>query len=226
MQRSSARLLAARMFAPHGTNHYRAAARGREPASPGHRYPLDHRRPGLRRRFDLHHGRHAAQHRRHLCWGRFPACRRSRCIIRCSPSTPATTSSRRFIGPPTASSSRSSWCRRLDPQRKQQSRRLLGRLWHRRCTPASRSPTCTWIDRLAPQAWAVVACGTCATYGGIHAMEGNPTGCMGLADYLGWDWQSAGRHSAGLRARLPRAARQLHGSACCICSTRRPAARR
>jgi hydrogenase small subunit len=51
-------------------------------------------------------------------------------------------------------------------------------------------PTCTWIDRLAPKAWAVVAIGTCATYGGIHAMEGNPTGCMGLADYLGWQWKS------------------------------------
>ncbi|MEV0625959.1 hydrogenase expression protein HypE [Nonomuraea wenchangensis] len=50
----------------------------------------------------------------------------------------------------------------------------------------------TWIDRLAPQAWAVVAIGTCATYGGIHAMAGNPTGCMGLADYLGWDFRSAG----------------------------------
>jgi hydrogenase small subunit len=50
--------------------------------------------------------------------------------------------------------------------------------------------TCKWIDRLAPKAWAVVAAGTCATYGGIHAMEGNPTGCMGLPDYLGWDWKS------------------------------------
>ncbi len=48
----------------------------------------------------------------------------------------------------------------------------------------------TWIDRLAPKAWAVVAIGTCATYGGIHAMAGNPTGCMGLADYLGWDYRS------------------------------------
>ncbi len=47
-----------------------------------------------------------------------------------------------------------------------------------------------WIDRLAPLAWAVVAVGTCATYGGIHAMAGNPTGCMGLADYLGWDFRS------------------------------------
>jgi hydrogenase small subunit len=50
--------------------------------------------------------------------------------------------------------------------------------------------TCEWIDRLAPKAWAVVAVGTCATYGGIHAMEGNPTGCMGLPDYLGWKWKS------------------------------------
>ncbi|MGH7400702.1 MAG: hydrogenase expression protein HypE, partial [Candidatus Rokuibacteriota bacterium] len=50
--------------------------------------------------------------------------------------------------------------------------------------------TCEWIDRLAPRAWAVLAAGTCATYGGIHAMQGNPTGCMGLADYLGWEWRS------------------------------------
>ena len=58
--------------------------------------------------------------------------------------------------------------------------------------PATGQPitTCEWIDRLAPRAWAVLAVGTCATYGGIHAMEGNPTGCMGLADYLGWDWRS------------------------------------
>src|SRR5262249_39144091 len=49
---------------------------------------------------------------------------------------------------------------------------------------------CDWIDRLAPRALAVVGAGTCATYGGIHAMAGNPTGCMGLADYLGWDWRS------------------------------------
>jgi hydrogenase small subunit len=50
--------------------------------------------------------------------------------------------------------------------------------------------TCEWIDRLAPKALAVVCAGTCATYGGIHAMQGNPTGAMGVADYLGWDWRS------------------------------------
>src|SRR3954468_4940406 len=51
-------------------------------------------------------------------------------------------------------------------------------------------PTCDWIDRLAPKAWGVVAAGTCATYGGIHAMQGNPTGAMGVPDYLGWGWRS------------------------------------
>ncbi len=51
-------------------------------------------------------------------------------------------------------------------------------------------PTCDWIDRLAPKAWAVVAMGTCSSYGGVHAMPGNPTGAMGLPDYLGRDWRS------------------------------------
>jgi hydrogenase small subunit len=51
-------------------------------------------------------------------------------------------------------------------------------------------PINTWIDQLAPKAFAVVAIGTCAAYGGIHAMAGNPTGCMGLADYLGYDFRS------------------------------------
>jgi hydrogenase small subunit len=51
-------------------------------------------------------------------------------------------------------------------------------------------PTCQWIDELAPGATAVVAIGTCATYGGIHAMSGNPTGAMGLTDYLGVGFRS------------------------------------
>ncbi len=51
-------------------------------------------------------------------------------------------------------------------------------------------PTNTWIDRLAPRAAAVLALGTCAAYGGIPAMRGNPTGAMGLCDYLGWHWTS------------------------------------
>jgi hydrogenase small subunit len=58
--------------------------------------------------------------------------------------------------------------------------------------PDSRQPilTNTWIDRLAPRAAAVLALGTCAAYGGIPAMRNNPTGAMGLRDYLGWDWVS------------------------------------
>jgi hydrogenase small subunit len=50
--------------------------------------------------------------------------------------------------------------------------------------------TCTWIDRLAPRAAAVLALGTCAAFGGIPAMRGNPTGAMGLGDYLGGRWRS------------------------------------
>jgi hydrogenase small subunit len=50
--------------------------------------------------------------------------------------------------------------------------------------------TSEWIDRLAPKALAIVSAGTCAAYGGIHAMAGNPTGAMGVPDYLGWTWRS------------------------------------
>jgi hydrogenase small subunit len=56
--------------------------------------------------------------------------------------------------------------------------------------PGSRSEPPEWIDRLAPKALALVGAGTCEIYGGIHAMQGNPTGCMGLQDYLGHDWKS------------------------------------
>ncbi len=63
--------------------------------------------------------------------------------------------------------------------------------------PSTGQPITTneWIDRLAPKAAAVVAVGTCATYGGIPAMKNNPTGAMGLPDYLGWKWKS----KAGIR---------------------------
>ena len=50
-----------------------------------------------------------------------------------------------------------------------------------------------WLDRLAPKAAAVVAVGTCATYGGIPAMKNNPTGAMGVPDYLGWKLEVQGR---------------------------------
>ena len=70
-----------------------------------------------------------------------------------------------------------------------------------------------WIDRLAPKAEAVLAVGTCATYGGIPAMRNNPTGAMGLPDYLGWAWTSRSRPADRLPARLPGAARQHHRDA-------------
>jgi len=73
--------------------------------------------------------------------------------------------------------------------------------------------TCDWIDQLAPKAWAVVAAGTWRDLRGIHAMEGNPTGCMGTGRLsLGWNWKSSGGHPDRVRAGLPHPAGQFHGS--------------
>lgn len=47
-----------------------------------------------------------------------------------------------------------------------------------------------WIKRLSESAAAVIAIGTCATWGGIPAASGNITGSMGLADFLGKDYRS------------------------------------
>ena len=78
---------------------------------------------------------------------------------------------------------------RIHPQREDQERRLLGGAGHRsQDRPADHDQR---MDRPpGAEGPGHRRRGTCATYGGIHAMEGNPTGCMGLADYLGWDWKS------------------------------------
>lgn len=52
-------------------------------------------------------------------------------------------------------------------------------------------PIAEWLRRLAPGAAAAIAIGTCATWGGVPAAIGNPTGSMGLMDFLGADYRSA-----------------------------------
>jgi hydrogenase small subunit len=52
-------------------------------------------------------------------------------------------------------------------------------------------PTSEWLTRLAPGAAAVIAIGTCATWGGVPAAFGNVTGAMSLMDFLGADYRSA-----------------------------------
>ena len=54
-----------------------------------------------------------------------------------------------------------------------------------------RISTAEWVRRLAPGAAAVIAIGTCATWGGIPASYGNPTGAMSVMDFLGRDYRSA-----------------------------------
>jgi hydrogenase small subunit len=46
-------------------------------------------------------------------------------------------------------------------------------------------PVEEWVSMLAPEAAAVIAIGTCATWGGIPAASGNVTGAMGLGSLLG-----------------------------------------
>ncbi|MBA2725622.1 MAG: hydrogenase expression protein HypE, partial [Actinobacteria bacterium] len=48
-----------------------------------------------------------------------------------------------------------------------------------------------WLERLAPKAAAVIAIGSCATWGGIPAAEGNRTGSVAVMDHLGKDYRSA-----------------------------------
>jgi hydrogenase small subunit len=51
-------------------------------------------------------------------------------------------------------------------------------------------PSSEWVKRLAPGAAAVIAIGTCATWGGIPAAYGNPTNAMSVMDFLGRDYRS------------------------------------
>ena len=175
---------------------------------------VDQRRPELRRRLGVAHGGDAAEHRGHRA--RRPARAAARCVFHwplidyqngdefmavvlegvarrarsrsCSSSrarSPTRRSRPRATGPPSATIP----------------------------TTGQPIPTSDWLDKLAPHATAIVAAGTCATYGGIHAMEGNPTGAMGVPDYLGWNWKSKAGPADRVRARLSDPARQLVGDA-------------
>ena len=95
--------------------------------------------------------------------------------------------------------------------------------------PATGQPMTTseWIDRLAPKAWAVLAVGTCATYGGIHAMAGQSDRRDGSAPIIS---AGIGNRGAGIPIvcvpGCPVQPDNFHGDACSICCTRRPARRR
>lgn len=52
-------------------------------------------------------------------------------------------------------------------------------------------PTADRLKVMANGAAAVIAIGTCATWGGIPAATGNPTGAMSVMDFLGKDFRSA-----------------------------------
>ncbi len=52
-------------------------------------------------------------------------------------------------------------------------------------------PSSSWVSRMSKHAAAVIAVGTCATWGGVPAAAGNPTDAVGAMDFLGKDYRSA-----------------------------------
>ena len=52
-------------------------------------------------------------------------------------------------------------------------------------------PSSSWVSRMSEHAAAVIAVGTCATWGGVPAAAGNPTDAEGVMDFLGEDYRSA-----------------------------------
>ena len=112
--------------------------------------------------------------------------------------------------PPTASSTHPScWWSRARSRTRTSTARATGPRWATTCDGRADYDE-RWIDRLAPKAWRVVAIGTCATYGGIHAMAGNPTGGWGSRTTLAGIPLASG-HADRERAGLPSATGQLHG---------------
>ena len=54
-----------------------------------------------------------------------------------------------------------------------------------------RIATAEWVRRMSPGAAAVIAIGTCASWGGVPAAYGNATGAMSVMDFLGKEYRSA-----------------------------------
>ena len=52
-------------------------------------------------------------------------------------------------------------------------------------------PSSSWVTRMSKYAAAIIAVGTCATWGGVPAAAGNPTDACGVMDFLGEDYRSA-----------------------------------
>ena len=51
-------------------------------------------------------------------------------------------------------------------------------------------PSASWVTRMSEHAAAVIAVGTCATWGGIPAAANNPTNSASVMDLLGEDYRS------------------------------------
>ena len=130
----------------------------------GDSHSLDHCRSGLRRRFGFHHRRHATQHRGCAARRDSRACPKCICTIRCWPTRTAMSSCTSGTRPKLGGSIHSCWSSKDRSPTKKSRRKDTGPPSAPIRQTGQPITTCEWIDRLAPKALAVVACGTCATY--------------------------------------------------------------
>ena len=200
--------------------HAAAASRHRGP------HPLDHRRPGLRRRHGLHHRRHPAEHRGRRA-GRHPGPPEG------APAQPgARLRERRRLpevlvsGRARASSTRSSWSSRARSPTRRSRPKATGPRFGTDQATGQPITTCEWIDRLAPKAL--------GRGGDRHLRHlrrhprhgGQPDRLHGPGRLPGLGLEVEGRHPDRQRARAARCSRTTSWRRCSTCSTRRPGWRR
>ena len=187
----------------------------------GNPHPLDHGRPGLRRRLGLDHRRHPAEHR-----GRDP--RRHPRPAQGAPAQPrARLRGRRRVhevlvrGRGGEARPVRAGRRGLDPQREDQEARATGRRWAPTET-GQPITTCEWIDRLAPEG-AGRRRGRHLRHLRRHPRDGRQPDRLhgpGRLPRLGLDVE--GRPADRQRARAARCSRTTSWRRCSTCSTRRP----
>ena len=112
--------------------------------------------------------------------------------------------------------------RNQSSDRNQTERKGSGRQWEPTQATGRPITACQWLEQASRPigAWAVVAAER-ITSRSSTAVTSNPTGCIGVADFLGMNWRSPRGSPDCLRSRMPGAARQLHGDAALLLCQRR-----
>ena len=181
--------------------------------------------PRLRRRHHRHDGGHAAEPRRSVARRAAVDPEDHTSTIHFWRTKTATSSGSAFIRRRREAGAVHSGGRRIDSRRNNKSEGY----WASFGTDQETGQpilTCDWIDRLAPQAWAVIAARNLRDLRRNSRHGGKSDGLHGTRRLPGMGMEIESRHSDRLRSRMSGAARQLHGDAAVPAAIWRPDARR